>query len=154
MSDEPRPVGRPTKYDPSYPEQAYKLALLGMTDEQMAGFFGVSHQTYYDWQAAHPDFLESVMRGKTIADAEVAVSLYKRANGYSHEAVKIFMPAGASAPVYAKYIEHYPPDTPAAMNWLKNRQKALWRDRHEFTGEDGGPLVVQVVKFGDRPPPE
>lgn len=130
--------GRPTKYQDTYPGQAYKLAMLGLTDLQIAEFFGVSHQTYYDWQDAHPEFLESTHRGKLVADAETAVSLYKRANGYSHEAVKIFMPAGASAPVYAKYVEHYPPDTPAASLWLRNRQKALWRDRQEIDVNHNG----------------
>lgn len=138
-------VGRPTKYQDDYPEQAYKLAMLGLNDEQMADFFEVSHQTYYDWQKVHPEFLEATARGKTLADAEVAVSLYKRANGYSHEAVKVFMPAGASQPVYAPYIEHYPPDTPAASLWLRNRQKALWRERQEHTGAEGGPIVTEVT---------
>jgi hypothetical protein len=46
-------------------------------------------------------------------------------------AVKIFMPAGAAAPVYAPYTEHYPPDTTAASLWLRNRQPSKWRDRQE-----------------------
>jgi hypothetical protein len=51
----------------------------------------------------------------------VAEKLYHRACGYSREAVKIFMPAGAEAPIYAPYTEHYPPDTTAALRWLQNR---------------------------------
>ena len=35
---------------------------------------------------------------------------YQRAVGYNYEAVKIFMPANRAKPVYAKYIEHIPPD--------------------------------------------
>jgi hypothetical protein len=26
------------------------------------------------------------------------------------------------------FVEHYPPDTPAAKYWLSNRQKELWQD--------------------------
>jgi hypothetical protein len=55
-------------------------------------------------------------------------SLYERANGYTYDAVKIFMPAGAKKPVYAPYREHVPPDTTAAIFWLKNRDPAHWRD--------------------------
>ena len=40
-------------------------------------------------------------------------------------------PSGASEPIYARYTEHYPPDTKAALRWLMNRQPALWRDRQE-----------------------
>ena len=37
------------------------------------------------------------------------------------------------------YVEHYPPDTGAAMAWLKNRQKGKWRDKQdiEHSGEVG-----------------
>lgn len=31
-----------------------------------------------------------------------------------------------------EYIEHYPPDTTAAIFWLKNRQPEKWRDRKEI----------------------
>jgi hypothetical protein len=55
-------------------------------------------------------------------------SLYMRGVGYSYDAVKIFMPAGAKKPVYAPYIEHIPPDTTAAIFWLKNRDPAHWRE--------------------------
>jgi hypothetical protein len=30
--------------------------------------------------------------------------------------------------VYAPYVEHVPPDTTAAIFWLKNRNPAQWRD--------------------------
>ena len=62
-----------------------------------------------------------IEHGKTQADAAIAESLFNRARGYTHEATKIFMPAGAEAPVYAPYTEHYPPDTHAASLWLRNR---------------------------------
>jgi hypothetical protein len=62
------------------------------------------------------------------ADSRVERSLYERANGYNYETVKIFMPAGAKKPVYAPHVEHIPPDTTAAIFWLKNRDPAHWRD--------------------------
>lgn len=161
IADEPQKPkhagGRPTLYQESYPEQVYKLAMLGLTDQQVAEFFGVVQQTLYNWQEEHPEFLESTLRGKTIADAEMAVSLYKRGMGYSHEAVKIFMPAGADEPVYAKYIERYPPDTPAASLWLRNRQKALWRDTQSLQNLDkngnptDAPQRVQIEIVGAPP---
>jgi hypothetical protein len=54
--------------------------------------------------------------------------LYERANGYSYDAVKIFMPAGAKKPVYAPYVEHMPPDVTACIFWMKNRMPERWRD--------------------------
>jgi hypothetical protein len=55
-------------------------------------------------------------------------SLYERANGYSYDAVKIFMPAGSKQPVVVHYVEHCPPDVAAAFIWLKNRDPERWRD--------------------------
>lgn len=146
MTDEPKkrgPGGRPTKYREEYAEQAYKLCLLGATDKEMADFFGVDESTIIEWRKVHEQFSQSITRGKMIADANVADRLYQRALGYSHNAVKIFMPAGAESPVYADYVEHYPPDTPAASLWLRNRQPAKWRDKqeHEHTGKDGKDLI-------------
>jgi hypothetical protein len=60
--------------------------------------------------------------------SRVERSLYERANGYTYDAVKIFMPAGAKKPVYAPYREHVPPDVTACIFWLKNRDPAHWRD--------------------------
>jgi len=139
--------GRPSAYKPEYCEQAYKLCLLGATDKEMADFFRVSEVTVNAWKKAHPDFLKSITRGKTIADANVAEKLYHRALGYSHDAVKIFMPAGADKPVYAPYTERFPPDTPAASLWLRNRQGGKWRDKqdHEVSGKNGGPIQTEDV---------
>lgn len=117
----------------------------------MADFFEVSPDTIAEWKVRHPRFSEAITRGKSVADANVAERLYNRAMGYSHPAVKIFMPANAEEPVYAPYTEHYPPDTQAASLWLRNRQPKRWRDRVEHTGADGGPIVVAtgVVRQGD-----
>lgn len=135
------PVGRPTDYKSEYVEQVYKLALLGLTDVQMSDVFDVSEQTFNTWKHKHPEFLESLKRGKILADAQVAESLYKRANGYSHKAVKIMQYEGS--PIEVDYTEHYPPDTAAATIWLKNRQPLIWRDKqdHEITGKDGKELL-------------
>jgi hypothetical protein len=128
--------GRPTLYNEQTAELAYRLCMLGLTDKELGIALGVSETTINAWKQKHEEFSEALTRGKVIADADVAVSLYKRATGYSHEATKIFMPAGADAPVYAPYTEHYPPDTGAALHWLANRQPAKWRNKqeHEHTG--------------------
>jgi hypothetical protein len=120
-------IGRPTKYKPEYVDQAFRLALLGLNDAEMASFFGVCVQTLENWKDEHPSFFEALTRGKLDADGRVAAAFYKRAIGYEHEAVKIFMPAGAKEPVYAPYVEKFPPDTPAIKSWLSNRQRGRWR---------------------------
>ena len=124
-----RQMGRPTLYRDEYAEQVFKLAVLGATDVEMAGFFGISEPTLHAWCKAHPDFLKSRARGKLEADASVASRLYQRARGYSHAAVKIFQFQGR--PVEVPYTKHYPPDVRAATWWLKNRRPKQWRDKPE-----------------------
>ena len=138
-------AGRPTNYKKEYDEQAYKLCLLGATDKEMADFFNVKEQTINNWKKNHPSFFESIKRGKIVADANVAKSLYNRALGYYHPEDKIFNDNGE--PLIVPTVKHYPPDPTAAIFWLKNRKPAEWRDKREteLTGKDGGP--IQVVKF-------
>jgi hypothetical protein len=137
-------VGRPSSYDSRLDDKAYKLALLGCTDVEMADILGISEQTLNVWKHEHPEFSESIKRGKYDADANVADRLYQRAMGYSHPAVKIFMPSGAEEPVYADYTEHYPPDTQAASLWLRNRQPEKWRDKTERESTVKGNLTVNI----------
>lgn len=137
--------GRPPKYKDEYADQAVKLCELGATDEELADFFKVNVRTIYRWQGVHPEFCQALKAGKSVADDRVVRSLYHKAVGYKHEAVKIFMPAGAEKPVYAPYTEHIPPSDTAIIFWLKNRRKEDWRDRQEFTGDNGGPLKFEDV---------
>jgi hypothetical protein len=69
--------------------------------------------------------------GKQAADDRVERSLYQRANGYSHPAVKVFIKRDGTTVDY-KYIEHYPPDPTSMCFWLKNRRPDRWRDVHNI----------------------
>ena len=107
-------TGRPTKYKPEYSQQTYKLCLLGATDIELADFFDVSEATINNWKIDYPEFLESIKNGKERADATVAESLYKRANGYEHEDIDIKMYEGQI--IKTKLIKHHPPDTIAVIS--------------------------------------
>lgn len=140
-------MGRPTEYRDDYPDQARRLCLLGMTDEELAGFFGVDVRTIYRWDEVHPEFCQARARGKEGADGKVAERLYHRALGYHHDDVHISTYEGdvTMTPI----VKHYPPDTQAATWWLRNRQPKKWRDKQdiEVTGANGGPVFVI---YGER----
>lgn len=136
--------GRPTDYDPAYVEQARKLAALGATDIEVADFFDVDVRTIYRWKHVHPDFCQSLNAGKEKADERVVNSLYQRAVGYEQDEVKIFMPSGADAPVYAPYRAKIAPDTTAAIFWLKNRKPADWRDKQDV--EHSGAVEITRIE--------
>lgn len=134
-------MARPSKYRPEFVEQACKLCKLGLTDKEIAKFFEVSEQTLNTWKQQHPEFLESLKDGKTLADAEVASKLFHRATGYEHPEDDIRSVGGEI--VITPTIKHYAPDTTAAIFWLKNRRPDLWRDKVE--PEDKGVDLAKVL---------
>jgi serine protease inhibitor len=139
------PAGRPTKYKAEYAEQVYKLCVLGLVDKEIAEFFEVSESTLNLWKKEHAKFSESMGKGKVIADANTAVSLYKRANGYEHDDIHFSSYQGEVTKT--EYIKHYPPDVEAAKFFLKNRQRDKWKDRIDNTHSDpdGGPIQITRV---------
>ena len=144
--------GRPTDYDPAYNEQVTKLCLLGATNAELAGFFNVCEKTIDNWKATYPEFLRSIKEGKEIADSEVASKLYHRALGYSHDAVQIVADAKTGKEHIVPYTKHYPPDTAAAIFWLKNRRKADWRDKMTLAGDPDEPIEFVITETVLPPP--
>lgn len=140
--------GRPTLYKKQYADKAFKLCLLGATDAQLAEFFDIRVSTLKNWKAAHPEFLAALKKGKAEADGQVAKSLYRRALGYSHPAVKIVADAKTGAEHTVRYTERYPPDTTAAIFWLKNRKPEQWRDKQDQEHRGEIKLTIAYVDTG------
>lgn len=133
-------AGRPTKYKDEYAEVAYKLCLLGHTDAELGQFFEVDEATINRWKAKHPEFCESLSKGKDFSDAEVAHSLFQRATGYEHEEDDIRSVGGKI--VITPTIKRYPPDSTAIAYWLNNRSRGKFRQRQEID-------VVATTKIED-----
>lgn len=135
--EESKEKGRPTKFKEEYIEQGYKLALLGMTDIQMANFFEVAESTFHLWKKENPIFSESVKRGKIMADMEIVNSLrqtcfdrqipetqafkvrnvFYNAEGKKVESEKV---------EYVEVTRGIPADYKGIALWLGNRHPELW----------------------------
>ena len=124
MNTPTKVMGRPTRYQDSYVEEAYQLCLLGAIDRQLADAFGVSEQTLNTWKKKHTDFLESINKGKSSADALVAESLYKSALGLHVSIEEKETPAGTF-----KTTRTIPPNANAQRYWMNNRQPKLWKNK-------------------------
>ncbi len=132
--------GRPTKYKPEFAEQVYKLATKGFTDKELADFFKVKEQTINNWKNAHPEFFESLKKGKYELDTgKVVNSLLRRALGYQYtEKTKVLSKTAASETGEAKLItvkevtKEVAPDPTSMIFWLKNRQPDEWRDKQSI----------------------
>ena len=79
----------------------------------------------------------------------MADRLYFRALGYKHKAEKIMQYEGKV--IRASYVEHYAPDTNAALAWLSRRQPELWKERQQV--DVSGTLEHRlVIRHGIRTP--
>lgn len=128
-----RKRGRPTVFNEVVQEKILALAKQGATDVELAEAIGVSDRTIRYWKVQHADFFPALKECKDLADQMVEASLFQRACGYSHPAEKILTNfnrfTGEVEVERVQYIEHYPPDTVAAIFWLKNRQPERWREK-------------------------
>lgn len=140
-------AGRPSKYKPEFAKQAAALCALGATDAQLADFFEVSVSTVSLWKVQHSEFSDAIRIPKEQANDRVEQSLFRRAMGYEHDEVDIKVIGGEV--IQTPIRKYYPPDTTAAIFWLKNRRPEQWRETKavELTGKDGGPVeaITHIV---------
>lgn len=136
-------AGRKPDYHPACDEMATRFCLLGAKEDELAECLGVSERTVKNWMHKYPTFLAAVRAGRAEADARVANSLYRRANGYKHSAEKVFLSKDGKI-IRAEYTEHYPPDAASMIFWLKNRRRDLWRDTPPVLVQNNNSQVVTV----------
>jgi hypothetical protein len=138
--------GRPTKYDGIDLTQVQVAGELGLTDVEMCKFFAISKQTLNTYKKKYPDFLDSLKKGKEVADEKVVRALYRRATGYSHPDVHISNYQGTvtTTPI----IKHYPPDVAACVYWLRNRQG--WIDRIDPYSKEDLPEPPEFEKMSNQ----
>ncbi|MDR1997069.1 MAG: terminase [Candidatus Margulisbacteria bacterium] len=129
------------KYKPEFAEQVRKLALGGFTVSRIADFFEVKDRVIFDWIKNRPAFGEAIKAGRVKADAEVASSLYKKATGFNAKIEDVFVHKGSVIKTEKK--AYFPPDTTAAIYWLKTRQPDLWKEKVDA---ELGQLTIKIEK--------
>lgn len=148
------PPGRPSKYKPGNDVMVQKLRLMGAGSTVIADFFCVNEDTLVEWRKQFPEFDDAWNLAGDFADGVIAHSLYRKAMGYEHEAVKIFYDSKTGEVIRAPYVERYAPDTSAAVFWLTNRQPHLWKNRQDtkLMGPDGEALIPPTIIIAGREP--
>ena len=119
----------------------------GKTDDQIAKVIGLQRETFRK-VLKYNGLSCTTKKAKESADEKVERSLYERACGYSHPAIKIFCNKDGDV-TKEDYIEHYPPDTGAAIFWLCNRQPKNWKNVQKFDASglmDNFAAVVKAIR--------
>jgi hypothetical protein len=155
-------MARPSKYDPKFNKQVFKLALLGAKDTEIADFLEITEQTLNNWKKEYPELFESLKKGRKDADAKVVKSLYKRALGfkfkeYTHEKIELKEWSGVTGnfeitpATRIKCVEKLiVPDTTAQIFWLKNRQPKNWRDKQEIEHSGEALKAYEIVPASSK----
>ena len=125
MTEEKRPVGRPTLYDPAYCEKVIELGRIGKSVEQIAALLNVSLRTMYSWRDAHEEFLHALEDAKTYEQA------------WWEEQAAAYM------------VENKESDRLNASLWSRSmaaRFPKKYREstKQEITGADGAPLLTGI----------
>lgn len=149
-------------YSEAFPEQAYKLCLLGATDKEITAFFGVCRSTFNTWKRTHPVFADALLRGKKAADMEVAVSLYAATIDRvitTKQAIKckeIYYDDNGKR-VEKERIEivevdkHIPADFRSQQFWLRNRNPRQWNEKYDDSEDDSAKAVTLNLGSGHNP---
>ena len=125
MTEEKRPVGRPSLYDPKYCEEVITLGKLGKSVEQIASILDVSLRTMYSWRDAHEEFLHALDDAKTYEQAwwEEQAAAYMVENKESDRLNATLWSRSMAARFPKKYRESV---------------------KQEITGADGAPLLSGI----------
>ena len=113
--------------------EVYRLALLGLTDQEMADVMGVTISTFNAWKHERAKFRKALQKGKDEADSHVALALFKRAVGYT--VVEDHVAVSKGVVTVTPVRRHIPGDVTAQIKWLQARQRGRWTEvqRHEVT---------------------
>ena len=121
--DELQKRGRKSAFRPEYILIAKACARFGAIEDEIANELNVGPATLDRWKQKYPEFRCALKAGKEASDDRVERSLYQLAIGWNGQ----------------------PPNTTAAIFWLKNRRPDRWRDVQQLQGGVGHYLL------SDRP---
>lgn len=101
----------------------------GLTDKQIAMNIGIAERTFTSWKDKYNAINTVLKKGKRPVDFEVENKLLQRAMGYDYEETETVIEEynGKKKTKIRKIKKHAPPDTAAAIFWLKNRKPEEWR---------------------------
>lgn len=102
----------------------------GKTIKEVITMMGIDPRTFRSWRKKHREFDEVMTVGAEIANANVTLSLYKRALGYEYTE-QVYELIEGEMRLVREFRKHMPPDTKAILAWLYNRMPEAWRSIQE-----------------------
>jgi hypothetical protein len=125
MTEQKRPVGRPSTYDPAYCEMVVKLGKLGKSIEQICYNLNTPIRTLYEWRDRHEEFSQAL------------------------DEAKVYEQAWWEEQAAAYMLEHKDAPKLNASIWSRSMaarfpKKYRQETKTEITGADGAPLLTGI----------
>ena len=125
MTEDTKPVGRPSLYDPSFCDKVVALGALGKSVEQISSNLGVSCRVLYDWRDRYPEFLRALEEAKeaeqTWWEDQAQAYMLEHKDG-----------AKLNASIWSRSM---------AARFPKKYRESV---KQEITGENGAPLLTAI----------
>ena len=121
-----RPVGRPSKYDPSYCQIAIEQGRLGKSIESIGCTLGVGTKTLYNWRDQYPEFLHALELAQQY-ELEWWESIAQTHMVENKESDRL------NASIWSRSM---------AARFPKKYRESV---KQEITGADGAPLVTNIA---------
>lgn len=132
----PQKRGPKSKITSAKASKMIELASKGATDEQVADILRVSVGTVSNWQKRDEELLLAYRQAKAQANEMVESALFRKAMGYEQVSTKLFFDSKSLTVIKEDYIEKFPPDTPAALAYLHNRDPERWKQKMEVVSKN------------------
>jgi hypothetical protein len=127
----------PSKYTQDMPHRIFTMAVLGLSQEQMADSTGVGLNTIKNWITNREDCRLEYERGKYDHDFGMEMVLRKKAMGYEYEETKHYSGVDSLGREWTRSVTQtikVAPCTTALIFWHKNRNPHRWKDSYNHAG--------------------
>lgn len=125
-----------------------KWARAGLSDKQIARNLGICRSTLDFYKRTHPDFLDTIKRGREPFLAEIEKALVRRALGFTYEeSRKTIKETDDRVTSYVEKTEQYlPPSVGACMRLLKNKDRGNWSNNPMKDDLDRERMELEIEK--------
>lgn len=140
--------GRKSKYDTHVAPRLQEIEWWcreGLTEIEICKRLDVAESTFNNYKREFSELMESLKKGKEIADYQVEDALYKRAIGYEYEEETRQLTESGAFTTTKIVTKHVSPDTGAIALWLKNRKRDSWQ-KHNSIDEEFKKEQINLAK--------
>jgi len=148
-------VGRKNVYDTKIKPFLPQIAAWrrnGVQEKKIIQALDVSIDAFYRYKKTKKELYDTLLYSKELADLEVENAVFKKATGriiLTETKTEITaLPDGSKQEKTTETKKETPPDTKAAIFWLKHRKKSKWNDidtDSDATNEELLKLVAEVI---------